>query len=210
MGADMHIDDPDDRADLAARAYELLSEYGSMRKVREYLAVDPVTLRVCGAVRHFSLDTIRTWVTEARTAEAYIELLDLAEQRVDSNTRLSLLAATMWEHLRLRSNGGGEGSLSTGELVAALDFMRKVERDRMDLLGLKAPIKVQQVSEGEQDAIPPDMISAVAALRRRTEAKQRALIEDGYPGATVVPVRRAPRRRGARRVDPDDQGKRTS
>jgi hypothetical protein len=66
----------------------------------------------------------------------------------------------------------------------------------MDLLGLKAPIKVQQVpGDGEQDAIPPDMVSAVAALRRRAEAKQRALVDDAYPGATVVPARRPTRRR---------------
>ena len=38
MGADQHITDPDDRADLAARAYELLHQYGSLSKVREHLA----------------------------------------------------------------------------------------------------------------------------------------------------------------------------
>jgi len=196
VGADMHIDDPDDRADLAARAHELMAEEGSLRKVRERLAIDEVTLRVCGGPRHFSIDTIRTWIKEARQAEAYIELLNLAEQRVDSNTRLSLLGATMWHHLRLRMDGSGETSLSTPELVSALDFMRKIERDRMDLLGLKAPIKVQQVpNDGEQDAIPEDMRAAVAALRRRAEAAQRALVDDAYPGATVVPARRPTRRR---------------
>ena len=212
MGADQHITDPDDRADLAARAYELLHQYGSLSKVREHLAADPVTARVCGGPRRFSLDTLRTWIGEARTAEAYVELLNLAEQRIDSNTRLSLLAATMWEHLRLRMDGAGQTSLSTPELIAALDFMRKVERDRMDLLGLKAPIKVQNVTGGEPE-VPADMVAAVAAVRRRAELRARALVEDAYPGAEVVPARqprpnRRPRspRRGTRRVEPPDTG----
>jgi hypothetical protein len=206
VGADQHITDPDDRADLGARAYELMSEYGSLRKVREHLAADPVTVRVCGGPRHFSIDTLRTWIGEARTAEAYVELLNLAEQRVDSNTRLSLLAATMWEHLRLRMDGTGQTSLSTPELIAALDFMRKVERDRMDLLGLKAPIKVQQV-DGNTPEVPPDMVAAVAAVRRRAELRARSLVDDQYPGAEVVPVRHPPRspRRGTRRVEPPEE-----
>lgn len=194
MGADQHITDDDDRADLAARAAELMTEYGSLRKVREHLAADPVTKRICGEIRHFSIDTIRTWIGEARAAEAYIELLNLAEQRVDSNTRLSLLAATMWEHVRLRS-AGADGSLSTAELVSALDFMRKVEVNRMDLLGLKAPIKVQQVDSDPAAEVPPDMVAAVAAAKRRAEARQQALVDDQYPGATVVPARRPTRRR---------------
>lgn len=194
MGADQHITDPDDRADLAARAAELMTEHGSLRKVREHLAADAVTKRICGQVRHFSTDTIRTWIGEARAAEAYIELLNLAEQRVDSHTRLSLLASTMWEHIRLRSTGAG-GSMSTTELISALDFMRKVEVNRMDLLGLKAPIKVQQVSDDPPAEVPPDMVAAVAAAKRRAEARAQALVDDQYPGATVVPARRPTRRR---------------
>lgn len=200
MGADQHITDPDDRADLAARAHELMSEHGSLRKVREALSVEPVTMRVCGERRLFSTDTIRTWIGEARAAEAYIELLSLAEQRVDSNTRLSLLAATMWEHVRLRSVGA-DGSLSTAELISALDFMRKVEVNRMDLLGLKAPIKVQQVDSDPAGEMNPDMVAAVAAAKRRAEARQQALVDDQYPGATVVPARRpTTRRRDNRRT----------
>lgn len=212
MGADMHIDDPDDRADLAARAYELLGQYGSLAKVREHLAVDPITARVCGGPRRFALDTLRTWIGEARTAESYVELLNLAEQRQDSNTRLSLLAATLWEHLRLRTAGTGDTSLSTSELIAALDFMRKVERDRADLLGLKAPIKVQQVDGDPAAKIPDDMVAAVAAVRRRAELRQRALVDDQYPGAQVVPARRPQRspRRGTRRVDPPEDQERSS
>ncbi len=191
MGADQHITDPDDRADLALRAYELYSEYHSLAKVREHLARDPVTLRVCGGPRRFAASTLSDWIDEGRKAELYAELLDLAEQRQDSNTRLSLLAATMWEHLRLR-NGG---TLPTGELIAMLDFMRKIERDRMDLLGLKAPNKVQIVDGGPVE-IPANMRAAVEAARRRAVEQGRALVDDGYPGATVVPARR---RRGNRR-----------
>lgn len=193
MGADQHITDPDDRADLALRAYELFGEYQSLAKVREHLAHEPVTLRVCGGPRHFSRDTISTWIDEGRAAEAYAELLDLAEQRQDSNTRLSLLAATAWEHLKIR-NGG---DLSTSDLIAMLDFMRKIERDRMDLLGLKAPNKVQIVDGGPVE-IPANMRAAVEAAKRRAVEQGRRLVEDGYPGATVVPARRP--RRGNRRT----------
>lgn len=194
MGADQHIDDPDDRADLVVRAFELYSEYQSLSKVREWLAKDPVTLRVCGGPRFFSRDTISTWIDEGRAAEAYAELLDLAEQRADCNTRLSLLAATMWEHLRIR-NGG---ALDTGELVTMLDFMRKVERDRMDLLGLRVPVinRVQLEQAGPAE-IPANMRAAVEAAKRRAIEQGRHLVEDGYPGATVVPARRP--RRGNRR-----------
>ena len=194
MGADQHIDDPDDRADLVVRAFELYAEYQSLSKVREWLAKDPVTLRVCGGPRFFSRDTISTWIDEGRAAEAYAELLDLAEQRADCNTRLSLLAATMWEHLRIR-NGG---ALDTGELVTMLDFMRKVERDRMDLLGLRVPVinRVQLEQAGPAE-IPANMRAAVEAAKRRAIEQGRHLVEDGYPGATVVPARRP--RRGNRR-----------
>jgi hypothetical protein len=194
MGADQHITDPDDRADLVVRAFELYNEYQSLSKVREWLARDPVTLRVCGGPRTFSRDTLTTWIDEGRAAEAYAELLDLAQQRSDCNTRLSLLAATMWEHLRLR-NGG---TLDTGELVTMLDFMRKIERDRMDLLGLRVPVvnRVQLEQSGPVE-IPADMRAAVEAARRRAVEQGRALVEDGYPGATVVPARRG--RRGNRR-----------
>lgn len=198
MGADLHIDDPDDRAELAVRAYELYGQLGSLRKVREHLAADPATVRICGRVRHFSIDTIRTWIGEGRAAESYMELLSLAEQRADSNTRLSLLAATAWEILRVN------GARTTGEKLAALDFMRKIERDRMDLLGLKAPIKVQQVGA---DPVEPDAdtVAMIDALRRKALARQRGLIDDGYPGATVLPSRP---RRGSRR--PPDPEQRTS
>lgn len=194
MGADQHIENSDDRADLVVRAFELFTEYQSLSKVREWLARDPVTLRVCGGPRHFSRDTISTWIDEGRAAEAYAELLDLAEQRADCNTRLSLLAATMWEHLRIR-NGG---TLETGELVTMLDFMRKVERDRMDLLGLRVPVVNRvQLEQGGPVEIPAGIRAAVDAARRRAVEQGRALVEDGYPGATVVPARRP--RRGNRR-----------
>ena len=192
MGADQHITDPDDRADLALRAYELYGEYQSLSKVREHLATDPTTLRVCGSPRRFSISTLSEWIDEGRAAQAYAELLDLAEQRADSNTRLSLLAATMWEHLKIR-NGG---DLPTSDLIAMLDFMRKIERDRMDLLGLKAPNKVQIVDGGPVE-IPANMRAAVEAAKRRAVEQGRRLVEDGYPGATVVPARRT--RRGNRR-----------
>lgn len=192
MGADQHIDDPDDRADLVVRAFELYAELQSLTKVREWLAKDPVTLRVCGGPRFFSRDTISTWIDEGRAAEAYAELLDLAEQRADSNTRLSLLAATMWEHLRVR-NGG---DLETGELVTMLDFMRKIERDRMELLGLKVPVVNRlELSNGPAE-IPEKIRASVEAAKRRAIEQGRRLVEDGYPGATVVPARRP--RRGRR------------
>jgi hypothetical protein len=192
VGADQHITDPDDRADLALRAYELYGEYQSLAKVREHLAADPVTLRVCGGPRRFAASTLSEWIDEGRKAEIYAELLDLAEQRQDSNTRLSLLAATAWEHLRIR-NGG---TLPTAELLALLDFMRKIERDRMDLLGLKAPIKVQHEHGGPAE-IPANIRASVDAAKRRALEQGRRLVDDGYPGATVVPARQP--RRGNRR-----------
>ena len=196
MGADLHIDDPDDRAELAVRAFELYGQLGSLRKVREHLAADPATVRICGRVRHFSIDTIRTWIGEGRAAESYMELLSLAEQRADANTRLSLLAATAWEILRV------QGAQTVAEKLAALDFMRKIERDRMDLLGLKAPIKVQQVGP-DPAPMDEDGIAMIEALRRKALARQQDLIDDGYPGATVLPTQRRPRR--GRRPDPPEQ-----
>jgi hypothetical protein len=199
VGADQHITDPDDRADLAVRAYELYRELGSLAKVRERLSIEPVTLRVCGERRLFSRDTISTWIDEGRTAETYLELLSIAQERVDSNSRLSLLGATAWEVLRNRCK-------TAGEALQALDLMRKIERDRMDLLGLKAPIKVQQVGEEGSGTVPPDMVATIAALQRQAEAKRLALLDD-YPGATALPARRSPR--GTQR-GPRDPKRRTS
>jgi hypothetical protein len=199
VGADQHITDPDDRADLAVRAYELYRELGSLAKVREALSIEPVTLRVCGERRLFSRDTISTWIDEGRTAETYLELLSIAQERVDSNSRLSLLGATAWEVLRNRCK-------TAGEALQALDLMRKIERDRMDLLGLKAPIKVQQVGEEGRGTVPPDMVATIAALQRQAEAKRLALLDD-YPGATALPARRSPR--GTQR-GPRDPKRRTS
>ena len=200
MGADQHITDPDDRADLAVRAYELYGELGSLSKVRERLSVEPVTLRVCGERRLFSRATISEWIDEGRAADTYVKLHDIARERMDSNTRLSLLGATAWEILRQRCD-------SAAEALQALDLMRKIERDRMDLLGLKAPIKVQQVGEEDRHTVPPDMIATIAALERQAAAKRQALVDDAYPGATVVPARRPPR--GTQR-GPRDPKRRTS
>jgi hypothetical protein len=189
VGADQHITDPDDRADLAVRAYELYNELGSLAKVREALSIEPVTLRVCGERRLFSRETIREWIGEGRAAETYIELLSVAQERADSNARLSLYAATAWEVLRKRCQ-------TAGEALQALDLVRKIERDRMDLLGLKAPIKVQQVGGDDEHAVPPDMVATIAALARQAAAKRAALIDDAYPdapGTTVLPARRSPR-----------------
>jgi len=186
VGADQHITDPDDRADLAVRAYELYGELGSLSRVREALSIEPVTLRVCGERRLFSRATISEWINEGRTAETYLELLSVAQERVDSNTRLSLLGATAWEILRKRCN-------TASEALQAIDVMRKIERDRMDLLGLKAPIKVQNVGDDDATRVPPDMVATIAALRRQADAKRAALVDDAYPGATVVPARRSPR-----------------
>ena len=101
MGADQHITDPDDRAELLAVCYELYLQYGSRRQVREHLAVHPTTLRICDGPRHFGLTTIRDWIDEARAAEVYVELLDLAQQRADSNAKLDLFGAAVWEILRV-------------------------------------------------------------------------------------------------------------
>lgn len=187
MGADQHITDPDDRADLALRAFELYAKLGSLAKVREALAHEPVTIRVCGKPRLFSVDTIRIWINEGRAAEQYVELHNLARERSDSNTRLSLLAATAWEVLRLHCR-------TAAEQISALDFMRKVERDRMDLLGLKAPIKVQNVGD-EPATVPPEMIPMIEALARKATRDRQALVDDAYPGATVVPVNQPRRKR---------------
>lgn len=193
MGADQHIDDPDDRADLVVRAYELYSEYRSLAKVREHLAADPVTLRVCGERRLFSRTTISEWIDEGRAAEAAVFLWQIAEQRADSDTRLSLLAAVAWEHLKVR-NGG---NLPTADLLALLDFMRKTERDRIDLLGLKVPVTTKlEINNGAAE-IPANMRASIDAARRRAVEQGRALVDDAYPGATVVPTR--PVRRGNRR-----------
>jgi hypothetical protein len=189
VGADQHIPDDDDRADLCVVAYELYSQYGSLRKVREHLAVHETTRRVCGGTRHFSISTIRDWIDEGRRAEQYIELLNIARERVDSNTRLSLLGAMAWDMLR-----PGGACETASERLQALDLMRKLERDRMDLLGLKAPVKVQNVN-GDDERIPPEMISTIDALARRNAEHQRALVDDAYPGATVVPAHQRPTRR---------------
>jgi hypothetical protein len=186
MGADQHITDPEDRAELVVLAYTLYGQHGSLRKVREHLAMEPATLRITGERRLFSIDTIRTFIDEGRTADQYVELLNIARERVDSNTRLSLLASMAWDVMRTSQ------AQTVTEKIQTLDFMRKIERDRMDLLGLKAPIKVQQV--GDQTGAPPDdLVPTIEALARKAEQDRQALVDDAYPGATVVPV--APRKR---------------
>ena len=187
MGADQHITDPDDRITLAVLAYELHAQYGSLSKVREHLAAHETTVRICGAPRHFSISTIREWIGEGRAAEQYIELLDIAQARVDSDHRLSLLGAVI--HDRLRVHGAEDWET----LLKIVDQLRKLERDRMDLLGLKAPIKIQNVPSGTTE-IPPDMVAAVAAARERAQIERRALVEDAYPGPRSVPDKRRPRR----------------
>lgn len=189
MGADQHIPDPDDRAELLALCYELYVQYGSRRKVREHLAAHPTTVRICGGVRHFGLTTIKDWINEARAADVYVELLDLAQQRADSNAKLDLLGAAAWEILRVH------GCETTTEKLAALEFIRKIEVSRWDLLGLRAPVKIQQV-DGEVTTPPPEMIATIEALATRNAARQRELREADpppgapSPGATVLPVRR--------------------
>ena len=197
MGADQHITDPDDRADLAALAAELYAQYGSLRKVREHLAAHETTRRVCGEVRHFSTDTIRTWLDEARTAERYLDLVDTARRRADSDTRLALLGAMLWDRYRI------DRPQDWDTMIKLVDQLRKLERDRMDLHGLKAPIKVQNVGPENAGIIPTDMVAAVAALERRARARQQELLDDERPGATVVPVV-PPRPRGTRRRPPPD------
>jgi hypothetical protein len=190
VGADQHIEDPDDRADLVVRAYELYGEYRSLSRVREELADDPVTLRVCGARRLFARATISEWIEEGRKAEAAAYLYELAAQRADSDTRLSLLAAVAWDHLKIRN--GGE--LPTEDLLAVLEFMRKIEHERIDLLGLKVPVTAKvEINNGSAE-IPDNIRAAVAAARRRAIEQGRALVDDAYPGATVVPTPTRPRR----------------
>jgi hypothetical protein len=191
VGADQHIQDPDDRIALAVLAYELHAQYGSLAKVREHLASHDTTVRICGRPRLFSITTIREWISEGRAAEQYIELLDIAQARVDSDYRLSLLGAVVHDRLRVH------GAEDWDTLLKIVDQLRKLERDRMDLLGLKAPIKIQNVPAGTAE-IPADMVAAVAAARERAQIEQRALVEDAYPGPHSVPAPRDPTQRPRR------------
>lgn len=205
MGADEHITDPEDRTELAALAYELYQRHGSLRKTREALAIEPATLRIKGKVHHFSTDTLRTWIAEGRAAEAYIALFDLMSQRFDSDMRFRAIGAMAWDRLKL-----APADMTVSEVATLLDLLRKIEVDRGNLLGLRAPIKVQNVGpEGEvPNDVKIDMIAAIARLREQREREREALASD-YPPPTALPDR--PRRRGTRRPpDPDPPDRRTS
>ena len=203
-GAGEHITDPGDRTELAALAYELYQRHGSLRKTREALAVEPATLRIKGKVHLFSTDTLRTWIAEGRAAEAYVALFDLMSQRFDSDMRFRAIGAMAWDRIKL-----GQGDLSPAELASLLDLLRKIEVDRGNLLGLRAPIKVQNVGpEGEvPNDVKIDMIAAIAKLREQRERERSALAAD-YPPPTALPGRRT--RRGTHRPPPDPPDRRTS
>lgn len=188
MGADQHITDPADRAELIARAYELYLQYGSLTKVREHLAADPVTLRVKGRPHHFGTTTLKDWVEEGRAAEAYVELLNIAEQRRDSNARLDMIAGL------LRDWFATHGIVSSREVLKLADQLLKIEANRQDLLGLRAPIKVQNVPQGPAE-VDPEIVAAVDAARRRNDERQREIIESDYPSPTSLPARRSRSRR---------------
>lgn len=204
MGADQHITDPEDRAELAALAYEIYNREGSLRKTRECLAVEPATLRIKGRVHHFSTDTLRTWIDEGRAAEVYLDLFNLMRQRFDSDMRFRAIGAMAWERLKL-----APADMSVSEVTSLLDLLRKIEVDRGTLLGLRAPVKVQQVGpEGEISGdVKVDMIAAIAKLREQSE-RERAALESDYPDPTTLAARPA-RRRGTHRP-PDPPDRRTS
>lgn len=192
MGADQHITDPDDRAELVARAYRLYLEHGSLRKVREVLALDTATKRICGGPRHFAPSTIRDWVDEGRIAETYIDLQNIARERVDFDTRVKMLQSIIWDRYHLHQVPDWP------TLLKVVDQLLKIEMARVETLGIKAPIRVQPVAPDLPQTIPPTMRASIEALHREHETQRQALRDDLAPDATVLPARRdphAPRRR---------------
>ena len=189
MGADQHIQDPDDRAELVARAYELYAQHGSLRKVREKLAGDAATVRVCGGPRHFAPSTIKDWIDEGRIAETYIDLHNIARERVDLDTKLKLLQSIIWDRYHLHQVPDWP------TLLKVVDQLLRIEMARAEALGIKAPIRVQPVAPDLSASIPPTMRATIEAMHAEHEAQRQALRDDLAPDATVLPARRPPRRR---------------
>lgn len=198
MGADQHLD-PEDRTELAVTAYELYGKLGSLSKVREHLAIHETTVRLLGAPRHFSRATIKEFVDDGRAAERYVDLLQAADARADSDTRLSMLAAIVNEWVRLR------GIESVDDMVKMVTALLKIEQTRITLHGWAAPTRLAHSLDNQEPALPAvDMIRAVAAARDADAQRHRAIIEQDYPGPYVVPSPRSSRRR------PTDEDRRTS
>ena len=197
MGADQHITDPDDRAELVARAYELYVRHGSLRKVREHLAADAATVRICGSPRHFAASTIKDWVEEGRVAETYIDLHNIARERVDLDTRLKLLQSIIWDRY------GVHQVPDWPTLLKVVDQLLRIEMARAEALGIKVPIRVQPVAPDLPATIPPTMRATIEAMHAEHERQREALRDDLAPNATVLSTR--PRRNQQGRRPPDSR-----
>lgn len=140
--------------ETVARAWELHVEGRSVRYIAEALGVAP--------------STAASYVKQGRGAEQYIDLLDRAEERLRSATRLDLMTAWLADDYR-------QGRGTAREIVPVLV---QVEARRARLLGLDAPTRVA-VDAGPAPEVDPATVAAVRAVQQRAAAEEKQLLERG-------------------------------
>jgi hypothetical protein len=160
-------------------------------------------MRLLGARRLLSIDTIRTLLDDGRAAERYVDLLKLQDARADSDMRLSMLQSIINEWCRLHPNELRDIDGLTKMIMTLL----KIEQTRIGLNGWAAPSRVaHSLDEPDDAALPPaDMVRAIAAARAADEERRMRVIEGGYPGPDIVPPRRSSRQPTTKRQPDDDR-----
>lgn len=193
-GTPDHID-PDDRLELAVRAYELHLAHGSITRVREYLAADEVSIRVLGGRRLLARSTVALMISEGREAERYEKIVEASQQREDSAARLAAMISAVQDYARVH------GVDSWDDMVKFVELLRRLEKDRGEVEGWRRGT----LGVGDLPAnIDPAMVAMITAMRQRAIETGRAG-PDGVP--TLPPVVRPHGRPvgppGPRRLPPD-------
>lgn len=141
----------DEHARLVARAWEMsANESRGVRYIGEKLGVAP--------------STAARYVNEGRIAEQYIDLLDRAEARLRSATRLD--AMTSWL---------ADAYQNGGDAIKIVPVLLQIEARRAKLLGLDAPTQVQ-VNDQREPTPDPAIITAIREVTRAAEDDERALM----------------------------------
>lgn len=134
-----------------AKAWELHTEGRSVRYIAEALGCAP--------------STAAEYVKAGRAAEAHIDLLDRAEQRLRSATRLDMMAAWLADDFQ-------QGKASAVQVVPHLVA---VEARLAKLLGLDAPTRLS-VTDDRAPEVDPAIVAAVRDTQSAAEQARRQLL----------------------------------